>query len=320
MVQGRRGDSSPYADFGETGSLRWRPFRFWSIAIDNRRIFYYHLARLRKTIYRPAEGVCVSRAPSICNAFRPAPPPASNCVRAPSDILKLPDPAIYDQTLEIAQGRAPTWDSPDIFTHDVDPLRPLDQIRVILRNNSPDASAFNTQVQVAWSEFGIGMPRVPIGAVRVDLARAGFPGSTKDAFIPPPPAARAQVKFGVFVSIDHPYDRDRTNNKGEQALDVKHTRDVGPNPTFEFPLRNSFADPIEITLLVNNPQNWFFTALVATVAPLSPFFLNPGETRSVSVNIAVPTGTPPGTLGTFSVYATTPLGLLGGVALVVIVD
>ena len=138
--------------------------------------------------------------------------------------------------------------------------------------------------------------------------------------MPLPPAARAQVRFGVFVSLEHPYDRDRSNNQGEQAFDVKHTRDVGSNPTFSFPLRNSFSDQTQVTLQVNNPQNWFFTALVATVAPLSPFFINPGETRTVGVSIAVPSGTPAGTLATFSVYAMTPLGLLGGVALIVIVD
>src|SRR5262249_11041641 len=81
---------------------------------------------------------------AACEAFRfdgNDDTPPLNCVNVPPQITKRPDPAIYDQAFEVAHGRVPTWDNPDIVTHNAPPLVPLPTIQATVRNLSAEASA-----------------------------------------------------------------------------------------------------------------------------------------------------------------------------------
>jgi hypothetical protein len=241
---------------------------------------------------------------SLCRGFQAPPRRPSNCVAAPEPIIKKPDPAIYDQSLVLSQGGVPSWDSPDLFTHDFPGFTPLTHIDALVHNLSTEASACNVQVEFAWSPFGIGLDHTVIGAVSVNVGR----GATEKVVIPSSAEMRAAVRFNVFVTLRHPYDKDLTNNQGEQGFDLQNTASVGRAMQFQFPLRNRFSTATDVTLLVD-PVQWGVTITPANV------FLNAGAQTNVSVTLSIPVTEPSGTSVLFSVYAVTPLGLLGGVGL-----
>lgn len=246
---------------------------------------------------------------SLCRGFRPKPPRSSNCVAVPEKIIKQPDPAIYDQTLVLASGGVPSWDSPDLYTHDFPGFVPLGRVDALIHNLAGDASACNVGVQFAWSQFGIGMDRNVIGTVPVNLG----PGDTQKVTIPTPTAMNAAVRFNVFVTLSHPYDKDPTNNEGEQAFDFQTTGVVGRTMVFHFPVKNRFNATVDVNLLID-PVQWGVAAVPST------FTLTAGAQTDVDVTISIPAAVPSGTLQLFSVYAVTPLGLLGGVGLFCNVD
>lgn len=90
---------------------------------------------------------------SICKALRKPPIRKSCCIRMPSEIVHDPDPAIYDQRLLFETGGAPSFNSPDIDTVDIWPLRPIDNLAVTCRNLSGEASANRTRLDLSWSVF-----------------------------------------------------------------------------------------------------------------------------------------------------------------------
>jgi len=257
---------------------------------------------------------------SICRGLHE--PPALKrdcCVRVPEEIIKYPDPATYDVDSVFGAGGTPTFNSPDISTVHVWPMRPIDNLTGVIRNLSADASAQRTRVDMSWSAFGIGLQRLPLASFFVDLARAGFPGSERSVSWPLPPALKDANRYGIFMDIAHPYDRDLTNNAGQQTVDGMQTSQ-GRSKTFVVPVRN----PLNSVQLVNMTLAPEPTASWATVAPAA-FSLAPGAQQNVLVSINVPEGepvSPPGTLvsATIELMAFAGSVLFGGVSFIVLLD
>ena len=261
----------------------------------------------------------VSTGRSLCEALKPHPPRPSCCIRVPSPIIHDPDPSIYDQQLAFNTGTAPTFNSPDIDTVDVWPLRPIDNLTATVRNLSPDASANQTRVDLSWSAWGIGMPRTPIGSSFVDLARAGFGGSEQKLSWPLPPVVKAAGLYGIFVSLIHPYDRDTTNNQGEQTIDGFQTS-TGRSKTFVVPVRNPTGSVQTISLTAGPAPVVPWVSIVPAVVTLGG-----GAQQNVMVAINVPAvipPSPPGTLISASVDVLATIGgaYLGGVNFAILID
>lgn len=257
---------------------------------------------------------------TICEALRrPLPTRKSCCIRIPSQIIHDPDPSIYDQRLVFESGGAPTFNSPDIDTIDVWPVRPIDNLTATVRNLSAEASANQTRVDWSWSVWGIGMPRQPINSTFVNLARAGFAGSEQTISLPLPPVVKAADRYGIFVNLFHPYDRDGTNNQGEQTLDGFQTS-TGRLKTFVVPVRNPTGSVRTITLSAGPAPilPW------VTIAPAS-FTLGAGAQLDTMVSVDVPAAippSPPGTLisATVDVLATIDGAYLGGISIAILFD
>lgn len=243
---------------------------------------------------------------SICDALRPPAIRTSCCIRVPTEIVHDPDPATYDQRLILNGGGAPTFNSPDIETVDVWPLRPIDNLTATVRNLSADASANQTRVDLSWSSWGIGMPRVPIASSFVDLARAGFPGSEQTLSWPLPPTLKVAGRYGIFVNLIHPYDADTTNNQGEQTVDGFQTS-TGRSKSFVVPVWNptSSAQVISLTAGPAPVTPW------VTIVP-SVFTLGGGAQQNVMVSINVPSAIPPSPPGTTISASVDVLAIIGG--------
>jgi hypothetical protein len=221
--------------------------------------------------------------------------------------------------LVVRSGGAPTFNSPDIDTVDLWPIVPIDNVGARVRNLSPDASAAQTRVDFSWSTWGIGQPRQPIATTFIDLARAGFAGSEGSVSLPLPATVKAANRYGIFVTLSHPFDKDVTNNQGEQTIDGFQTSQ-GRTKTFVVPVRNP-------TGAVSTVQLFAGPAAIAswvTVAPAA-FTLAPGAQQDAMVSVNVPTGippSPPGTLisATVDVLATIAGTYLGGISIAILLD
>ena len=245
----------------------------------------------------------------LCGGLKPRKDPPRQCLMVPPDIVKRPDPAIYSQALELRQGREPRWDSPDVLTHALPDFTVLNELRVTVHNLSTETTAFNTHVHLAWSDFGIGLNRQILAILPATIA----PGGSRQLEFVTSQALKDARRFSLFVSVRHPYDEEPGNNHGSQAFDSQRTGDVGRNMVFQFPLRNPFSSTTVFALHVN-PVKWN-----ADVSPIS-VPLNPGQQTTVQVSITVPPEVGAGAREFFSVYALSPAGLAGGVALIVNVD
>jgi hypothetical protein len=255
---------------------------------------------------------------SFCDLLRPR-PRGSCCIRLPPDIVHDPDPAIYDQRQIFMGGGAPSFNSPDLNTIDIWPVRPIDNLTATIRNLSQDASANQTRIDWSWSAWGIGLERQPIASTFVDLARAGFPGSEGTFALPLPPALNAAGRYGIFVRLIHPYDKDINNNEGEQTLDGFQTSQ-GRAKTFVVPVRNSQSG-VQTFTLTAGPAAF---APWVVVAPAT-FTLAPGAQQNVMVSVTVPNAigpSPPGTLisATIDVVATAAGAYFGGISIIVLFD
>jgi hypothetical protein len=257
---------------------------------------------------------------SLCRLLHDPPPlRRSCCLRVRDDIVKNPDPSTFDAEAVFASGGSPTFNSPDIDTISLWPVNPIDQIDATVRNLSADAGAARTRVDVSWTPFGIGLERLPIFSSFVDLARAGFVGSEQKLSWPTPAAMKAAGRFAVFVTTQHPYDRDLTNNAGQQTVDGMQTS-AGRSKSFTFPVRNPSSSSQVISMgIVPSPQ-----AAWATITPTS-IPLAGGTQQNVTVKIKVPGGvpvSPPGTLisATIDVVAISAGRLIGGVSFLILVD
>lgn len=250
-------------------------------------------------------GIASKADRSLCNSLRPI-PRKSCCVRVPKEIVHDPDPSTYDQQLLFSKGVAPTFNSPDIETVDLWPLVPIPNLTATVRNLSTEASANQTRVDVSWSPWGIGLHRTIIATSFVDLARAGFSGSEQTLSWPLPPALKAAVLFGLFVTLIHPYDSDPRNNQGEQTLDAFQTS-TGRSKTFVVPVRNPTGAAQTITLSAGPAP----VAPWTTIVPAT-FTLGAGAQQNVMVSIDVPSSIPPSPPGTLISASVDILAIIGG--------
>lgn len=248
------------------------------------------------------------------------PPRRKNCcVAVPSQIVHDPDPSTYDQQLIYESGGAPTFNSPDINTVDLWPLRPIENLTVTCRNLASDASANRTRVDLSWSAWGIGMPRQPIGSAFVDLARSGFVGSEQTISWPLPPALKAAGRYGVFATLVHPYDKNSTNNSGEQTLDGFQTS-AGRSHSFVLPVRNPRNSTQTISLTAGPAPVASWVSVVPSVLTLGA-----GAQQNVMVSVHVPSNIPPSPSGTqisatVDVLAVIGGAYLGGVSIAILFD
>lgn len=259
-------------------------------------------------------------SPSICEVLnRPPRRKQSCCLRVPAEIIHDPDPAIYNQQLIATTGELPTFNSPDIETVSVWPLTPIENLTATVRNLASDASAQRTRVDVSWSPWGIGMLKTAIASSFIDLSRAGFSGSQATLKWTTPEALKNAGRYGVFVQVSHPFDRDRTNNESEQSVDGFQTSD-GRSKTFIVPVRNPTATTQSITLIAGPTPVTSWVVLVPAT-----FTLNPGAQQDVMIHVNVPSAippSPPGTLISASIDVMARIGgaYLGGVSILVLLN
>lgn len=254
---------------------------------------------------------------SIC-AARPK-SRAGCCLKVSKQIIHDPDPSTYDQQLVFSTGGAPTFNSPDMDTVDIWPLRPIPALTATVRNLSAQASANNTRIDLSWSGWGIGMPRTAIGSTFVNLARAGYPGAETTISWPTPPVVTAAGLYGIFVSVVHPYDTGPYNNNGEQTIDGFQTS-TGRSKIFVVPVRNPTSSTQTINLTAGPPQVAPWTTIVPSTLTLAA-----GAQQDVMVSIVVPAWIPPSPPGTLisagvDVLATMGGAYLGGIDIAILFD
>jgi hypothetical protein len=227
----------------------------------------------------------------------------------------LPDPAIYSQQEQLANGTQPSWDSPDIVTNYLHPWKLMLESKVIVRNLSDQVAAVNTLVQLSISSFGIGMQRTPVSSQLITLDR----GEVRSLLYPlPQTILNGDQLVSAFVDIQHSTDRNRINNHGEQAIAGVETSQAGRTFDLTLPVRNSTS--AARTMLLEALGN----DIGATVAPASHAF-GPFQQITATVHAVVPAtlhGTPHAPLQkSVTIIARTPSGeLLGGVTYRVRID
>lgn len=193
---------------------------------------------------------------------------------------KRPDPGLYSQQEQFLSGGPVSWNSPDITTN-ITNGGLLEAIKVVVRNTSADAPALGTQVTVEYSSYGIGLPRTVLGSLPVDLNRMGMAGDEGELHFPLPSALRNEhTNLAVFVSVDHPHDRNTDNNRGEQVYSGAVVPVGGP-ATFTFAVRNSLGVASQFALSVLE-ADWS-AHLSQTAVDLLP-----GQTVNVTLTVQVP--------------------------------
>lgn len=199
------------------------------------------------------------------------------CVQVDSP-PETPDLAIYSQTLQLAQGNLPTWDSPDIKTNRWSPWRLYQALPITVHNLSPTAHAVRALVQVAVSPFGIGTARTPLGIQRVTIPAAS---SVELEFPLDQATLDAGPHIGVHVTIEHPHDRSTLNNAGSQLIDGLLTSEDGRSRELDIPVVNDAMHPRTIVLEVHAED------VIAQLAP-SSLQLAAGEQSTVTLSTVVP--------------------------------
>jgi hypothetical protein len=163
------------------------------------------------------------------------------------------------------------------------------------------------------------MPRQPIGSAFIDLARQGFAGSEGTIKWPLPPLVKAENRYGIFVEVLHPFDKNPNNNQGEQTVDGFQTSQ-GRAKTFVVPVRNPSGSAQTIVLSAGPAP----VAPWVTIAPAT-LTLGAGAQQNVMVAVAVPSSIPPSPTGTLisatvDVLATMAGSYLGGVSILILFD
>jgi hypothetical protein len=259
--------------------------------------------------------VAVDRGDSRCE-WRPKPRrPHCTCLHTDQP-PKRPDPAIYSQLQRLSLGQPASWESPDIQTNWWDEWRFMDAIQVRVRNESSEASAVNTLVQVRWAPFGIGTPFTSLGDQLINL---GYAPDARDLAFPIDDAVRALGNdVAIEVRISHPHDRVAANNRGFQAIHGVRTSTQGRTPSMQFAVVNAAAVARTIQLVVQ-PND-----IGAAVTPASRLFA-PGEQITATLTTQVPSAIVP-PAGGFVLKDATVVGyddggqVIGGVTLLVRVD
>lgn len=252
----------------------------------------------------------------MCRPVRKPPAAEACCLRPSGPPPDRPDLAIYSQREQFQLGSLPTWESPDIVTNFVNPLKLMPESRVTVRNLSATVTAVNAQVHFSIGGFGIGHPATAIG---VQLLTLG-PGQQTVVSFPLPQAVlnAPDQRIAAHVRIIHPHDAVAINNEGSQLVADAFTSKVGRNFSVQFPVVNPLAvsQIISLSLLPN--------ALSATVSPASTGFA-PLQQLMAALNLHVPAavhGTPgsPQRLDVTIVGRDGAGNLLGGLTYAVFVD
>lgn len=227
----------------------------------------------RQVLFEKMQAGC----PSLERAFAPR-----TCCIAPDVPPELPDPWIFSQRERFSKGRSVSWDNPHITTNVSSPSRLDEFVTATVQNGSPDAAAAGVDVRFEYSRFGIGFQRDTFGMVRLNLNKSGLPGSvrTVKAALPSDPVQNWE-RVAVFVSVEHPYDRDASNNQGEQAWS-RSGATIGGGGTFAFQIRNNLPTQQVFGLEVIGSE-WNASLDKASVS------LVPGGSDVVTLSVAVPT-------------------------------
>lgn len=189
-----------------------------------------------------------------------------------------PDPATYSQLERLSLGQLPTWNSPDLLTHDIPTYTLMKEPEVRVRNLSTTASAVNVQVHLSTAPFGIGTQKTALSTRVIGLA----PSQELTLLYPLPQALLAgDPRIGFHVVIDHPHDRNRINSRGSQTIVIVRTSEVGRSFQEHFPVVNLSSAPRLLTLSVLPNE------LGATVSPASRNFA-PFEQFQATLNVQVP--------------------------------
>jgi hypothetical protein len=226
------------------------------------------------------------------------------------DPPRLPDPAIYSQERALANGETPTWNNLDIRRFAVEPIDDPNSpppphhhgIVVVTPRNLGDAAAVNVAVLLAYSEFGIGQPRITLPTVMVSMP-AGAAVEAK--FYLPESAPLITHPLGFHVSLSHPHDKDSGNNKGASAVHAFFTKPLGRDRTFDLPLANNTGATLNLMLRT-------FASDGLTIACVNQVTLAPGAQQIIPVSLIASSQIPDGVTLEGTVVATAP-GFLDGV-------
>jgi hypothetical protein len=205
------------------------------------------------------------------------------------DPPKRPDPAIYDQQLVLASGQVPTWDPPDLrclwIAGEWQDIPPNGQnahffpTLIAKPRNIGEAQAVNTVVKAWRSDFGLGMPRIPLPNAMVNLPPGAVSevqiripeGFTQDFMKPP----------GLHVELQHPHDKDVNNN--HCSFNVTRLRIEGPNArnlVIACPISNQ-------TGAVVTYQLRFYTSPGVTATVPASVTLAPNEQQMLPISILI---------------------------------
>lgn len=216
----------------------------------------------------------------VCRATRRPRSDGHCCVHIGHDEpIATPDLATYSQAEEMALGRHPRWDSPDIITNAWGPFRLLPEAKVNVRNISPTVSAVNVLVHFYSTPFGIGMPRTLLQTRKLSIS----PTEEVQLTFPLDSATLSgDPRVGVVVALEHPYDANKINNHGEQIHQGSFTSEAGRLINATLPVLNS--ETVSQTLSFELLPTDLPTVISPVVRTLAP-----GEQVVLSLRISVPT-------------------------------
>lgn len=174
------------------------------------------------------------------------------------------------------------------------PSAPSSVIQVTIGNNS-SVTAINTLVKLSVSYFGIGRKKVPIASQLVSIppnqsVTLNFP--TPSSFLTETVTAggitlhNPQQWLGVYVDLQHPYDKNLANDQAiSMWMGLGTTAQGGPGGVISpaFPVTNEFSSATEQITLSILPA-----AGVGISSQPGPITLNPGQVQYSGFNLTVP--------------------------------
>jgi hypothetical protein len=209
----------------------------------------------------------------------------------------------------------PSWNSPDIITHNISPYRLFLEPSVKVRNLSSTASAVNVLVTLQTSVFGIGLPRTPLATKVINLAASQ---EVELLYQFSQALLNGDPRIGVHVTIEHPHDSNLLNSRASQLIFIVLTSQVGRNFQVQFPVQNQSPAARQLTLSVLPNE------LIASVSPSVRNFA-PFEQIQATASIQIPAalhGTPAARLEKeVSIMGRGPDGrLIDGITIIVEID
>ncbi|MDK9708528.1 MAG: hypothetical protein OEL83_15910 [Desulforhopalus sp.] len=255
----------------------------------------------------------------FCNCSgRPRRHPGDCCLRITNTPVYRPDLAVYSQTEEVALGREPTWNSPDITTNDWGPFRLMESIGVRITNRSAKANAGNALINLYIGTFGIGMPVRLYASQKTTV----WAGNAVDLLFPLDETLRSAdspQRLSVMVKTEHPYDTEPINNTGFQCIDGRQTSLAGRHFSVDIPIRNPHPSATRRIDLQVKPG-----PLTATIS-WDHYVFGPLEEKIVRLDVTVPdeiheSDDTPGKLPVTVIATYNGGSLLGGATIIARID